>query len=220
MSNPRSFSLSRQAKEAAIHNSLMRKDTPAIVGVTATSARLVSIGNCLSLFMYQEHKTSAASLNLDFCLLYGIPVCLFLFYISLGACFPAAPSLFPFNLLEQSKSLLPCPFGFVLLLLFTAKIYPTPQSIRFHSPCVHNRLLMSVSDLSWLFFVTQNSRSPPFQSKDAHPLLKSSKKMFQITANMGAAGDPKASMGSYSQSYGTICKSALHSLPVLNVQQH
>ncbi|XP_019409291.1 PREDICTED: mitogen-activated protein kinase 15 isoform X1 [Crocodylus porosus] len=105
VSNPKSFSLSRQAKEAAIHNSLMRKDTPAIVGVTATSARL-------------------------------------------------------------------------------------------------------------------NLRSPPFQTKDAHPFLKSSKKMFQITANMGAAGDPKASMGSYSQSYGTICKSALHSLPILNVQQH
>uniref|UniRef100_A0A8C8VKZ2 Mitogen-activated protein kinase 15 n=1 Tax=Pelusios castaneus TaxID=367368 RepID=A0A8C8VKZ2_9SAUR len=58
-----------------------------------------------------------------------------------------------------------------------------------------------------------NPRNPQFHSRDAHPLLKSSKKMFQVTANMGAAGDPKASMGSYSQSYGTISKSALQSLP-------
>ncbi|XP_067416316.1 mitogen-activated protein kinase 15 [Emydura macquarii macquarii] len=61
-----------------------------------------------------------------------------------------------------------------------------------------------------------NPRNPQFHSRDAHPLLKSSKKMFQVTANMGATGDPKASMGSYSQSYGTICKSALQSLPVSN----
>ncbi|XP_038247098.1 mitogen-activated protein kinase 15-like isoform X1 [Dermochelys coriacea] len=61
-----------------------------------------------------------------------------------------------------------------------------------------------------------NPRNPQFPNRDAHPLLKSSKKMFQVTANMGAAGDPKASMGSYSQSYGTICKSALQNLPISN----
>ncbi|NWH54170.1 MK15 kinase, partial [Fregata magnificens] len=66
-----------------------------------------------------------------------------------------------------------------------------------------------------------NPRNTQFHSKDARPLLKSSKKMFQITANMGAAGDPKASMGSYSQAYGTICKSALQSLPISkSSQQH
>ncbi|NXN73182.1 MK15 kinase, partial [Himantopus himantopus] len=66
-----------------------------------------------------------------------------------------------------------------------------------------------------------NPRNNQFHSKDVHPLLKSSKKMFQITANMGAAGDPKASMGSYSQAYGTISKSALQSLPILkSSQQH
>ncbi|KFW63503.1 Mitogen-activated protein kinase 15, partial [Pygoscelis adeliae] len=66
-----------------------------------------------------------------------------------------------------------------------------------------------------------NPRNTQLHSKDVHPLLKSSKKMFQITANMGAAGDPKASMGSYSQAYGTICKSALQSLPISNSsQQH
>ncbi|NXS50237.1 MK15 kinase, partial [Balaeniceps rex] len=72
-------------------------------------------------------------------------------------------------------------------------------------------------NFSW----TKNPRNTQFHSKDVHPLLKSSKKMFQITANMGAAGDPKASMGSYSQAYGTICKSALQSLPISkSSQQH
>ncbi|NXF53470.1 MK15 kinase, partial [Oceanites oceanicus] len=66
-----------------------------------------------------------------------------------------------------------------------------------------------------------NPRNTQFHSKDVRPLPKSSKKMFQITANMGAAGDPKASMGSYSQAYGTICKSALQSLPISkSSQQH
>ncbi|NXL66045.1 MK15 kinase, partial [Chordeiles acutipennis] len=66
-----------------------------------------------------------------------------------------------------------------------------------------------------------NPRITQLHSKDVRPLLKSSKKMFQITANMGAAGDPKASMGSYSQAYGTICKSALQSLPISkSSQQH
>ncbi|XP_074997058.1 mitogen-activated protein kinase 15 isoform X2 [Calonectris borealis] len=66
-----------------------------------------------------------------------------------------------------------------------------------------------------------NPRNTQFHSKDVRPLPKSSKKMFQITANMGAAGDPKASMGSYSQAYGTICKSALQCLPISkSSQQH
>ncbi|XP_010209573.1 PREDICTED: mitogen-activated protein kinase 15 [Tinamus guttatus] len=67
--------------------------------------------------------------------------------------------------------------------------------------------------------IYHNPRNDQFHSKDVRPLLKSSKKMFQITANMGAAGDPKASMGSYSQAYGTICKSALQSLPISNSSQ-
>ncbi|XP_053103372.1 mitogen-activated protein kinase 15 isoform X3 [Hemicordylus capensis] len=58
----------------------------------------------------------------------------------------------------------------------------------------------------------RNSESP--HNSEAPPMLKPSKKMFQVTANVGAAGDPKACLGSYSQSYGTICKSALQSLPV------
>ncbi|NWU87163.1 MK15 kinase, partial [Onychorhynchus coronatus] len=56
-------------------------------------------------------------------------------------------------------------------------------------------------------------------SKDVRPLLKPSKKMFQITANVGAAGDPRASMGSYSQAYGTISKSALQNLPITKASQ-
>ncbi|PKU40153.1 mitogen-activated protein kinase 15 [Limosa lapponica baueri] len=64
-----------------------------------------------------------------------------------------------------------------------------------------------------------NPRNTRFPSKDVHPFLKPSKKMFQITANMGTAGDPKASMGSYSQAYGTICKSALQSLPISKSSQ-
>ncbi|XP_064010113.1 mitogen-activated protein kinase 15 [Pogoniulus pusillus] len=59
-----------------------------------------------------------------------------------------------------------------------------------------------------------NPRVTQFPSREVRPLPKPSKKMFQITANVGAAGDPKASMGSYSQAYGTICKSALQSLPM------
>ncbi|XP_005042293.1 PREDICTED: mitogen-activated protein kinase 15 [Ficedula albicollis] len=59
-----------------------------------------------------------------------------------------------------------------------------------------------------------NPRSSQCHSKDVRPLLKPSKKMFQITANVEAAGDPRASMGSYSQAYGTISKSALQSLPI------
>ncbi|NXE98959.1 MK15 kinase, partial [Menura novaehollandiae] len=57
-------------------------------------------------------------------------------------------------------------------------------------------------------------------SKDVRPLPKPSKKMFQITANVGAAGDPRASMGSYSQAYGTISKSALQSLPIAKAPQN
>ncbi|NXJ71278.1 MK15 kinase, partial [Rostratula benghalensis] len=65
----------------------------------------------------------------------------------------------------------------------------------------------------------KNPRNTQFPSKDVCPLLKPGKKMFQITANVGAAGDPKASMGSYSQAYGTICKSVLQSLPISKSSQ-
>ncbi|CAM2107215.1 mitogen-activated protein kinase 15 isoform X2 [Caretta caretta] len=84
---------------------------------------------------------------------------------------------------------------------------------------IHSHLTRKDSPMMVVVTATStrlNPRNPQFPSRDAHPLLKSSKKMFQVTANMGAAGDPKASMGSYSQSYGTICKSALQNLPISN----
>ncbi|NXA12793.1 MK15 kinase, partial [Sapayoa aenigma] len=65
-----------------------------------------------------------------------------------------------------------------------------------------------------------NPKNSQCHSKDVHPLLKPSKKMFQITANVGAAGDPRASMGSYSQAYGTISKSALQSLPITKASRN
>ncbi|XP_039567182.1 mitogen-activated protein kinase 15 [Passer montanus] len=65
-----------------------------------------------------------------------------------------------------------------------------------------------------------NPRNSQCHSKDVHPPLKPGKKMFQITANVGAAGDPRASMGSYSQAYGTISKSALQSLPIAKASKN
>nr|XP_056710412.1 mitogen-activated protein kinase 15 [Euleptes europaea] len=59
-----------------------------------------------------------------------------------------------------------------------------------------------------------NSKTSEAHSKEVHPIPKPSRKMFQVTANVGAAGDPRACLGSYSQSYGTICKSALQCLPL------
>ncbi|XP_034275975.1 mitogen-activated protein kinase 15 isoform X4 [Pantherophis guttatus] len=59
-----------------------------------------------------------------------------------------------------------------------------------------------------------NPQNPESRGREAHFFLKPCKKMFQVTANVGIAGDPKAHLGSYSQSYGTICKSALQNLPV------
>ncbi|NWZ35251.1 MK15 kinase, partial [Brachypodius atriceps] len=80
--------------------------------------------------------------------------------------------------------------------------------------------LYNVINFSWLFFLTQNPRKSQCHSKDVRPFLKPSKKMFQITANVGAAGDPRASMGSYSQAYGTISKSALQSLPIAKASKN
>ncbi|XP_077207355.1 mitogen-activated protein kinase 15 isoform X7 [Paroedura picta] len=63
---------------------------------------------------------------------------------------------------------------------------------------------------------SKNTKSSEAHSREVHPVPKPSRKMFRVTANMGAAGDARACLGSYSQSYGTICKSALQSLPVPN----
>ncbi|NXO71556.1 MK15 kinase, partial [Phainopepla nitens] len=79
--------------------------------------------------------------------------------------------------------------------------------------------LCSVSSLTFSPYLL-NPRNSQCHSKDVRPLLKPSKKMFQITANVGAAGDPRASMGSYSQAYGTISKSALQSLPIAKASKN
>lgn len=50
------------------------------------------------------------------------------------------------------------------------------------------------------------------QTREARPVSKFSKKMFQSTSNVGAAGDPRAKLGSYSQAYGTISKTGLQNL--------
>ncbi|XP_038601917.1 mitogen-activated protein kinase 15 [Tachyglossus aculeatus] len=57
-----------------------------------------------------------------------------------------------------------------------------------------------------------NPRQPVDPDRDAQPGPKPSRKMFQATAHRGATGDSKATLGSYSQAYGTICQSALRGL--------
>lgn len=65
----------------------------------------------------------------------------------------------------------------------------------------------------------QNSKNAESHGREAGPIARPGKKMFQVTANMGTAGDPKACLGSYSQAYGTICKSALQGLLMPRVGQ-
>ncbi|KAG7457448.1 hypothetical protein MATL_G00227180 [Megalops atlanticus] len=50
------------------------------------------------------------------------------------------------------------------------------------------------------------------QARDARVPPRSSKKIFQNTANVGVAGDARAKLGSYSQAYGTINKTQLDNL--------
>ncbi|XP_072110451.1 mitogen-activated protein kinase 15 isoform X2 [Mobula birostris] len=49
---------------------------------------------------------------------------------------------------------------------------------------------------------------PQSQSRENRPV----KKMFQVTSNMEAAGNPKAAWGSYSQTYGVISQTGLENL--------
>ncbi|KAM9306042.1 mitogen-activated protein kinase 15 [Gastrophryne carolinensis] len=57
-----------------------------------------------------------------------------------------------------------------------------------------------------------NPRAPGTHPPEVGSAQRFSRKMFQGTSNVGAAGDPKAALQSYSQAYGTISKSALRSL--------
>ncbi|XP_020357427.1 mitogen-activated protein kinase 15-like [Oncorhynchus kisutch] len=56
-----------------------------------------------------------------------------------------------------------------------------------------------------------NQRSQS-QTREARPPPRFSKKVFQSKANVVAAGDPRAKLGSYSQAYGTINKTELDNL--------
>uniref|UniRef100_A0A1A7Y1V9 Mitogen-activated protein kinase 15 n=2 Tax=Iconisemion striatum TaxID=60296 RepID=A0A1A7Y1V9_9TELE len=56
-----------------------------------------------------------------------------------------------------------------------------------------------------------HQRSNP-QVREAQPGPRFSKKVFQNNSNVGAAGDPRAKLGSYSQAYGTINKTELDNL--------
>ncbi|XP_044130891.1 mitogen-activated protein kinase 15-like, partial [Bufo gargarizans] len=64
-----------------------------------------------------------------------------------------------------------------------------------------------------------NQRTPVVPGRDVRSVQKFSKKMFQGASNVGTAGDPKASLHSYTQAYGTISKSALQNLPLQSATQ-
>ncbi|KAG9333147.1 hypothetical protein JZ751_013405 [Albula glossodonta] len=55
----------------------------------------------------------------------------------------------------------------------------------------------------------QNQRPP---AREPRPAPKYGRKVFQNSANVGAAGDPRSKLGSYSQAYGTISKTGLENL--------
>ncbi|XP_070995970.1 mitogen-activated protein kinase 15-like [Oncorhynchus clarkii lewisi] len=63
-----------------------------------------------------------------------------------------------------------------------------------------------------------NQRSQS-QTREARPPPRFSKKVFQSKANVVAAGDPRAKLGSYSQAYGTINKTELDNLMKCQYQQ-
>ncbi|KAJ8397306.1 hypothetical protein AAFF_G00441400 [Aldrovandia affinis] len=57
------------------------------------------------------------------------------------------------------------------------------------------------------------------QAREIRPPPRYSKKVFQNSANVGAAGDPRAKLGSYSQAYGTINKTELDNLLMTHTNQ-
>ncbi|NWT89357.1 MK15 kinase, partial [Lanius ludovicianus] len=174
-------------------------------------ARTVCQRSQTSVMMYNpithttvQSRTATASVNL-FCLL---PIFLFL------SCFPSAGNANPGSRIRNCSA--PPQQSRISNNGRLGRQITWPDT-RLSPSSVQN--LYNVINFSCLFFLTQNPRNSQCNSKDACPLLKPSKKMFQITANVGAAGDPRASMGSYSQAYGTISKSALQSLPVAKASE-
>ncbi|KAJ7991508.1 hypothetical protein DPEC_G00284600 [Dallia pectoralis] len=68
----------------------------------------------------------------------------------------------------------------------------------------------SVSSVICVTSARLNQRSQTQETRPPPPRF--SKKVFQSNANVAAAGDPRAKMGSYSQAYGTINKTELDNL--------
>ncbi|XP_072432652.1 mitogen-activated protein kinase 15-like isoform X2 [Chiloscyllium punctatum] len=58
------------------------------------------------------------------------------------------------------------------------------------------------------------NQRPQSQPRESRPF----KKMFQMTSNMEAAGNPKAAWGSYCQTYGVISQTGLENLRHLQIQ--
>ncbi|XP_061086174.1 mitogen-activated protein kinase 15-like [Conger conger] len=56
------------------------------------------------------------------------------------------------------------------------------------------------------------AQQTPSQVRDTRVLPRYSRKVFQNSANVGAAGDARAKLGCYSQTYGTITRSELENL--------
>uniref|UniRef100_A0A6Q2WX38 Mitogen-activated protein kinase 15 n=1 Tax=Esox lucius TaxID=8010 RepID=A0A6Q2WX38_ESOLU len=97
-----------------------------------------------------------------------------------------------------------------------------PYVSKFHNPAKEPALdydvILPVDDDVQLSVVQyrnklyENQRSQS-QTQDARPPPpRFSKKVFQSNANVAAAGDPRAKLGSYSQAYGTINKTELDNL--------
>ncbi|XP_051827361.1 mitogen-activated protein kinase 15 isoform X3 [Antechinus flavipes] len=87
-----------------------------------------------------------------------------------------------------------------------------------HAAAVTNQALMR-KDSSLMGVMTSTStrlvpRLPPGSTQDARPLLRPARRMFQSSASQGTIGAARASLGGYSQAYGTICRSALYGLPL------
>ncbi|XP_001370416.1 mitogen-activated protein kinase 15 isoform X1 [Monodelphis domestica] len=57
-------------------------------------------------------------------------------------------------------------------------------------------------------------RLPPGQAQDIRTPLRPTKRMFQSFGSQGTLGGARASLGGYSQAYGTIWRSALYGLPL------
>nr|KAF6395857.1 mitogen-activated protein kinase 15 [Molossus molossus] len=58
-------------------------------------------------------------------------------------------------------------------------------------------------------------RAPPSRPGEARLEPRPGRRMFSASASQGIQGAARAALGGYSQAYGTVCHSALGSLPLL-----